>query len=382
MDESSFDVRALDDLEIIISRATGGNDYTAYIRRPEREMVFTRLGSLPLQSLGEASDPLTYGERLFQWLFQDEVGEVFSYARKLVSEPTRGFKSPIRLRLRLSLDLSSAELHHLRWESLYTPDGSQPFSLTTAFSRFMHIIGPYNLPIRERPLCMRLIISNPEGINQFALDKIARALEKIEEAKHPALKLDQLREPPTLARIQDAVRIQPSRAGENVYHIVHLLAPAAFHDDQGYLILPDDAGRAQEVPFKAVAGAIVSSDPPPRLVFLAAPLITRGQESVTLVDQAQMLIEAGVQALVAIEPPIGDSNLLRFIRHFYDTLMRTGVIDVAMAEARAEIYNPDNWEWAYPVLYMRTPDSRLFQPLSETLESEITAFKIEGSSEE
>jgi len=222
---------------------------------------------------------------------------------------------------------------------------------------------------------MRLIISSPEGIDRFALNEIDQELEKIitndaTRRLELVLKLDRLREPPTLARIQDAVRIQPSRAGENVYHIVHLLAPAAFHDDQGYLILPDDAGRAQEVPFKAVADAIVSSDPPPRLVFLAVPLTTRGQEGVTLVDQAQMLIEAGVQALVAIEPPISAPNLLRFIRHFYDTLMRTGVIDVAMAEARAEIYNPDNpnnWEWTYPVLYMRTPDSRLFQPLSETL---------------
>jgi len=338
------------------------------------EAVSNKLRPLPFQDLERASDPLTVGEQLFQWLFRDEVGEVFSYARKLASEPTRGFKSGTRLRLRLSLDPQSAELRRLCWESLYTPDGMLPFSLTTAFSRFIRISGPRGGPLRDRPLRMLLAISNPESIDRSTLNEVAPDLEKsiIKDATRQLrslLKLERLQGPSTLARIQATV--------EKGYHIVHLLAPAVFHDEQGYLVLPDDTGQAKEIPFEAIVRAIVSpSHPPPGLVFLAVPLTAREQGGGTLVGLAQMLIKAGVHALVAIQPPISASDLLRFIERFYAALMRTGMIDVAVREARTEIYRPDNWEWTYPVLYMCVPDGRLFQPLSEMLENEITGIGV------
>jgi hypothetical protein len=374
--ESLYDPRALDDLEIVISCATDGNGYIAHIRLPEKEMTFAKLPPLPLQSLEEASKPLIYGERLYNWLFQGEVAEMFSYARKLASEPTRGFKSGTRLRLRLSLDPKAVELRQLLWESLYTSDGSQPFSLTTAFSRFMHISGPHNLPIRQRPLRMLLIISSPKGVDRFAFDEFdpEREASIIKDATRsigPIVKLDSLKGTPTLAQIQ-AAETQATEEDKDGYHIVHLLAPATFHEGQGYMLLPNNAGQAQEVPVEDVARAIVSlPNSPPRLVFLAAPLIARRLGSETLISLAQMLIEAGVQALVAIQSPTSASTLLHFIERFYAALMRTGVIDIAMAEARAAIYNPNHWEWTHPVLYMRVPDGRLFQPLSEGLESEI-----------
>jgi hypothetical protein len=383
MEESLYDPKALDDLEIVLSSATDGKGYIAYIRQPDWEIAFTRLSPLPFQTLEKAPDPLVYGEQLFQWLFQGEVAEAFSYARKLAGEPSRGFKAGTRLRIRLSLDPKSVELRQLLWESLYTPDGLQPFSLTTAFSRFMHVSGPQNLPIRKRPLRMLLIISSPEGVDQIAFDEFNRELEKsiIRDARRsigPLLIVDSLKESPTLARIQDT-ELQVAREDGDGYHIVHLLAPVSLRGNQGYLLLPDDTGKARKVSAKDIVRVIVPlSSPPPRLVLLTAPLTAQRPGSETLIDLAQMLIEAGVQAVVAIQSPISAPTLFRFIEHFYAALMRTGGIDIAMAEARTAIYNPDQWEWTHPVLYMRVPDGRLFQPLPETLESEITEIKIEG----
>lgn len=369
----TYDFQEYDDVEIVISRATDGKGYRVHIRLLDLEPVSKKLPQLPFQIQDEASDPLIYGEHLFQWLFQGEVAEEFSYARWLASEQTRGFKFGTRLRLRLSLDSQSSELRRLYWESLYTPDGKQPFSLTTAFSRFLRIKGPRSGPIRERPLRMLLVISTRKGIDPTALEEMDPSPEKsiIKDATRqlfPLLKLEKL-EPPTLAHIQ--------AAGKASYHIVHLLAPAVFHDDQGYLILSDDSGQAQEVPFEEVVRAIVPpSEKPPGLVFLAVPLTTRQQGDGTLIGLAQMLIEAGVSALVAIRSPIGASDLRRFIERFYDILIRTGVVDQAMASARTEIYRPESWEWTYPVLYMNMPDGRLFQPLPMDLESEINSSKI------
>lgn len=371
---SSFEPQEFDDVEIVISRATSGSGYLAHIRLQDVEPAFNKLPPPPFGNLDGASNPLIYGEQLCQWLFQDEVGEVFSYARQLASDPTRGFKSGTRLRLRLRLDPGSSELRQLCWESLYTPEGHLPFSLTTAFSRFIRTSGPRGGPFRERPLRMLLAISSPEGIDGPTLDVVDPDLEKsiIKDAtasSRPLLNLDRLQGPLTLDRIHAAV--------EKGYHIVHLLALAVVHDEQGYLVLSDDAGQAQEVSIEDVVRTIVSpSQSPPGLVFLGVPLAAGNQGRGTLVNLAQMLIEAGVLALVAIRSPIGESNLRRFIERFYSALMRTGVIDVAVREARNEIYRPDNWEWTYPVLYMRIPDGRLFEPLPVSLEKDISGFNI------
>jgi CHAT domain len=378
----SYDPQEFDDLEIAISPATDGHGYLTSFRLPEFGRFTDSLPPLPIPLLEGAPNPRIYGEQLSQWLFRDEVAKAFSYARGLATESTRGgHELGARIRLRLSLDPSSSELRSVCWECLYAPDSDLPLSLTTAFSRFMRVGQPHSWPFRERPLRMLLIISNPEGIDRFALDEIDPDMEKslIKEATSPLgplLQLDRLRESPTLAQIRSA--------GEKGYHIVHLLASAAFHDDRGYLILPDDNGRAEEVAVEEVVRTVVlPSYPPPGLVFLAVPLVAREVPSVarerssgTLVSLGQMLIEAGVQALIAIQPPIGASDMLRFIRRFYAVLMRTGVIDVAMAEARTEIYRSDNWEWTYPVLYMRIPDGQLFQPLPEKLEGTMAGISI------
>lgn len=379
----SYDPQEFDDVEIVISRATDGNGYMANVLLPDAGQfllpdagqLFNRLPPLPIHALDGASLPRAYGEQLSQWLFQDKVAKAFSYAHRMANEPSRGLELGARLRLRLSLDPQSSELRVLRWETLYFQDEDQPLSLSTAFSRFMRVSQPRARPVRERPLRMLLIISNPEKIDQFAIDEFNPDLEKsiIKEATRPLgplLQLDRLQGDPTLAEIRATV--------EKGYHIVHLIASAAFHDDHGYLILPDEVGRAQEVPLEEVVHAIVlTSYPPPGLVFLTVPMVAREQGRGTLVSLAQMLIEAGVQALVAIQPPISASDMLRFTERFYAVLMRTGVIDVAMAEARTEIYRSESWEWTYPVLYMRMPDGQLFQPLPEKLEGTMSGISID-----
>lgn len=378
--ESLYDPNALDDVEIVVLSAVDGNGYTARLRLPDEEVAFTRLPILPSQDLEGISDPDAYGEHLFSWLFQGDVAKQFKYARTLLSEPSRGFKSGVRFRLHLSLDPTSATLHRLLWESLYTPDGKLPFSLTTAFSRFMHVVAPHNLPVRKRPLRMLLLVSSSEGAERFASHEFdpkqeTGVIEDVMRTVGSLLQLD-VRESLPLAQIQD-IEIKAAKADGDGYHIVHLLAPATFHHDQGYLLLPDDTGQAREVPVDEVARAIAPRDYPPRLVFLSVPLTAQRRESAALMHLAQMLIKAGVQALIVIQPPTSPSTSNRFIERFYSALMRNGIIDIAMAEARNAIYNPASWEWMHPVLYMRTPDGRLFQPLPETLESEIKKIKIE-----
>jgi hypothetical protein len=92
-----------------------------------------------------------------------------------------------------------------------------------------------------------------------------------------------------------------------------------------------------------------------------------------LVTMSPWLVDAGVRAAIAIQGPIREDRLVTFCNCFYETLITTGVIDVALMVARGAIFDPSSWEWANAVLYMRTPSGELFRPLPENLRGLVSA---------
>jgi hypothetical protein len=82
-------------------------------------------------------------------------------------------------------------------------------------------------------------------------------------------------------------------------------------------------------------------------------------------------LQKGAQAVAVLQQPLTQPDALGFLQEFYVTLIQTGVIDLAMREARRSLYRPDDWTWTNPVLSMRTRDAQLFQPLPEKLESNV-----------
>ncbi len=164
------------------------------------------------------------------------------------------------------------------------------------------------------------------------------------------------------------------------YHIAHLLLHVTSEQGRNFLVFADPEGTAEPVPGEEVARSIVGKGSrQPYLVFLATPLEALayfGEADRTPVALAPMFIEAGAQAAVAMQAAVGIKNLQRFTQCFYAVLARTGVVDLAMALARAEIYEEGDWEWTYPVLCMRTPDAQLFQPLPMGLERQVRGIFI------
>ena len=144
------------------------------------------------------------------------------------------------------------------------------------------------------------------------------------------------------------------------------------------MLLADQNNQVRKVPFEEIVDALVGGpNQAPYLVFLATPLV-KGETCSTLLATklAPMLIEAGIQAVVAIQSLMDVSQIHNFTQRFYDVLINTGMIDVAMATARTEIYERESWEWTYPVLYMRTPDAQIFQNISESSASQIIGISM------
>lgn len=358
-------------LEIGILRdATSG--YIAELRVPDGSRVSCRIGEVPEELKNPGPDPTRYGVQLFTWLFANEIGPVFYEVQQLATEADPDNRTD--LRIRLWLDPKEEVLSTLRWEALCRSPQDQPLSVSTAFSRFLRDTTPRGWPVWERPIRVLLIVSNPRGLSNFDLTAVDQSLERslIQGATRQLgsfLNLERLTNP-TVQRIQEKER-------EN-FHITHLLAHAVMRDGQGYVILPDVDGNAQEARCEDVANAITTRETktPPYLVFLATPLQAQEQNGKVLIRLASLLIRAGVQAVVAIQAPIEPELLRRFTERFYEVLIRTGTIDVAMAEARESIFNPTSWQWTYPVLFTRTEDTQIYQNLPDVLESKLARLAL------
>jgi hypothetical protein len=339
-----------------------GDEVSAELRRPPFK------GGLPEADL---PSPRSYGMRLYKWLFGNDVDEAFRRARSMVSDPAgSGLSSTADgLRLRLWLDDLPAELAQLRWETLQPPDGYVPLSLSTVFSRSARVRARRARSSSERPLRMLQIVSNPAGLEALdlpALDPLAWKFTNklIERAEEGLMVVDQQAGEPTPEQIR-------SRTGRG-YHIVYVAAHALVSNGETRLVLADDAGQAHPVPEDLFADALAPKDaPPPHLVFLVTPFATRGHAQAVGPGLVRKILETGVRAVIAIQDPMPAELLYRFGDRFFAALLATGAIDVAMAEARAKIYEPGEWEWTYPVLTMRTRDAVLFQPLDSWMQEKI-----------
>ena len=70
----------------------------------------------------------------------------------------------------------------------------------------------------------------------------------------------------------------------------------------------------------------------------------------------------GIPAVIAMQFEISDPAALAFSQSFYQAIADGLPVDVAMVEARRGMFAEDNEvAWPTPVLYLRSPDGRVFR---------------------
>ncbi len=98
-----------------------------------------------------------------------------------------------------------------------------------------------------------------------------------------------------------------------------------------------------------------------RLVVLNACEGARSARDDPFGGVAQALVRQGIPAVIAMQFEISDPAALVFSQSFYQAIADDLPIDVAMVEARRAMFAHGNEvEWATPVLYLRSPDGRVF----------------------
>jgi len=292
-----------------------------------------------------------FGGRLFEAAFN---GEVRSCLRSSLDEAQR-LDLGLRIRLRLA---EAPELNDLPWEFLLHP-GLNRF---LALSAETPLVRYLDLPERIRPLAVKpplkvlTVISSPVDFAPLDVESEWRKLqESLAELQARGLVVLSRLESPTLSHLQRWLRREDC-------HILHFIGHGGFNrkTDDGLLLFSDEKGRGREVTGQAL-GTLLHDHRPLRLAVLNACEGARASRSDPFAGVAQNLVRQGIPAVVAMQFEFSDSAAISFAYELYAAVVDGYPIDAALAEARKALYFAGHeLEWGTPVLYMRSPDGRLF----------------------
>jgi hypothetical protein len=339
--------------------------------------------------LAAAVDQDRYGQVLFEALLAGgPIGRAYDLASGMASRSSEG-----RLRVRLWLDGRDGQLHTVRWERMlhYHGGGPIPISTTwdTPFSRYtgLGIAEPH--AVDSRPLKMLLVIANPSNLKSDydlpevnANEEIANlrpALDALQDNKQ--LKVTIL---PGQKGLETKLDAELKAAGyhveermtslENIqrrlpeYDIFHFIGHGAFRGRRGdkparaALLLEKRDGTCDRVDDEEIVDRLRAAGRMSHLFFLAACESAKGTIGQAFVGLAPRLVEAGVPAVVAMQDKISITSAQQLTRAFYEQLLKHGIVDQALNEARSALYDEDDDNWSMPALFMRLRTGQLFEP--------------------
>ena len=325
----------------------------------------SRTGMRRLESPGmEAARK--FGGGLFEAVFN---GEIRGRLRTSINE-ARQQGSGLRFRIHFT---DVPELAELPWEYLYdaTLDEFPALSVQTPLVRYL------DLPIKTTPLEVTLpikvlvMISSPNDYPKLDVEKeyqnLLKALGDLEG--RGLVQLTRL-EKATLANLQRQLR-------KDDYHIFHFIGHGGFdaQSEDGVLLLEDEMERGRPVSGRYL-GTLLHDQKSLRLAILNACEGARTARSDPFSGVAHSLVQKGIPAVIAMQFEISDEAAIVLAHEFYGAVADGYPVDASLAEARKAVFAQSNdIEWGTPVLYMRSPDGRIFG-LSRTARQDLdTALK-------
>jgi hypothetical protein len=374
-------------ISIISTGVAGGGEYLVELREGTKTIAQTqaRIDRQALLQHEHAFSARDYGMALYDALFTGQVGREY---QRLVGRA--GADTVVRVQLVISE--YARELHALPWERLFHVFGDveQPLaaSAQTPFSRFLVTGAGDQEAVTETALRLLVAVANPVNLPQGfgAVDvagEVTALADLLAEQRGrvvgtvlagcsglPAALRQRLEQEGW--RVVDDVtswgNIQRLLPGQ---HVLHILAHGQFvkSDGQAYLLLEDEGGdeaqrgSLQRVADQAIIGVLAGVHPLPQLIFLAAcESAKRPEHSANpFVGLAPKLVELGVPAVVAMQDLIPVDLAHALSQDFYRWLLAHGQVDRALNEARALIYQREEFDWAIPVLFLRLKGGQLLR---------------------
>jgi hypothetical protein len=322
------------DLELLILRVTGS------IGRARRQV--RRIETQERRQLEE------FGSQLFRALFSGSVAECLGRSRIAAESRNAG----LRVRLRLP-----GSLANIPWEYLHDEEyGFLGMSPETALVRYVEMPTPVRPFPVSPPLRILAMISAPSDVPGLEAEqewsKLRESLGDLIE--RGMVEVDRLGTG-TLAALQRPLRL-------NRYHVLHFVGHGVYDEgaEDGALALEGPGGKHRLVTGRDL-GVMLRGHRSLRLVVLNACEGARSARDDPFGGVAQALVRQGIPAVIAMQFEISDPAAVVFSQSFYQAIADGLPVDMAMVEARIAMFAEGNEvEWATPVLYLRSPDGRIF----------------------
>jgi tetratricopeptide (TPR) repeat protein len=364
-----------------VSNSPAGNG-TADIQLPfsEQDLKIFRLETVRTRGVrrmesAEMRAAREFGGRLFQAVFAGDVG------CRLQESLDRVESEGSRLRLRVHLS-KTPELANLPWEYLYESALGRflALSVQTPVVRYLELperIKP--LPVKP-PVRVLVMIASPKDKPPLDVEgewsKLTAALAGL--TKQGLVEVDRLAEP-TFEALQKKLR-------RKTFHIFHFVGHGEFDEEcrEGMLLFEDEDRQGAPVTAQAL-GMLLHDETALRLAILNACEGARASSGDPFAGTAQTLLQQGIPAVIAMQSEITDEAAQTLARTFYESVADGYPVDAALTEARKSIYGEGSAEWGTPVLYMRSPDGRIFdieQRLSEEVRHRQQVAVVSHEAEE
>jgi hypothetical protein len=310
-----------------------------------------RGGSVAADTAEDGASPEQVGDELFRTVFQGELLKAFQGCLA----KARGGPG-LRIRLRLN---DVPQLAGLPWEYLYDAAGQGFLALSsrTPVVRYLELSEGLGTLLVEPPLRILAVISTPQGYRDLAEadDEWRRLGAALEPLLHKGLIEVERLERPTAAALESRLR-----TGRPV-HILHFVGHGGFSElrGEGVLVFEDENGRGAPLGGPSLA-YLLQDHPSLRLAVLNACNGARTSRESTFAGTAQVLVQHGVPAVIAMQAEVMDETACSFAEKLYRALAAGLPVDACVGEVRRALAAERNPEWGTPVLYLRATDGRLF----------------------
>ncbi len=299
------------------------------------------------------------GGRLFEAVFSGAVRDCYRGSLAQANSAGQG----LRLRLRLT---DVPEIAAWPWEFLF--DASQnrfiALSIETPLVRYLDFAEPVETLAVSAPIRVLLVVSSPTDHTRLDVERECGKMEAAVAGlkAEGRLNVDRI-DVATLGELQRTLARQ-------TYHVLHFIGHGgADGTSEGHLMFEDNDERGYAVDGSTL-GTLLHNHPSMRIALLNACEGARTLGADAFAGVAQRLVQQGIPCVVAMQFEISDASAIQFSSAFYTAVASGQPVDMAVAQGRLAIYSEvSDLEWATPVLYLRSPDARIFAPQAPTASS-------------
>ena len=315
------------------------------------------------------ADEAAYGAELCKTLFASQkVADFYRRAREV------GQRGGIAVHFRLLLDPEApSSFHAVRWESLRDPDwetlGDPDLARIAVrrnmlFSRFLNSdTWDVVSPPPKHDLKALVVVAGPSDVAEYGNEPLAEVdvegeLERARAALGQMEAIELPRDglgatlPNVLAALEDGV------------DVLYLVCHGEIVNGRSQLYLVGDDGKADPADGEELLDGLAGLTRRPTLAVLCSCASAGAGDAGLLADGSALaalgprFAQVGVPAVLAMQGEITMATAAAFIPRFFEELEVDGSIDRAMAVARYEVKDRDDW-WV-PVLFSRLKRGRTY----------------------